>query len=105
MPQGGNTKIRNRGRRPRVAAKRRDSIAQGAAQRNPGLSNFGKPGSPERARFLDAAMDGNFARRGGAGNHALSGLRCCIGTSTQGCTLGYRITHLRCYGSLIAENT
>jgi len=91
----------SRGTRVRqsVAAKRRDSIARSAAQRNPGYRTTKNPkalkgrDSPTRR---PVAISGTVARPGIMPFQ----LRRFVVTRTQGCTLGYGITHLRCYGTL-----
>jgi hypothetical protein len=101
------------GDRPRVTAKRRDSVAHGAAQRspkcgaaqrNPGISKSAAivalkgRHSPIRRRF---AIPGVVRTRGITPFQGYGG---CVGTRSQGFTLGYRITHLRCYGLMTPEN-
>src|SRR5690348_1716417 len=83
-----------------VAAKRRDSIAQGAAQRNPGLAEPIKTVALKGRHSCGddcgrrAIVCVDIIRRDVRGNHALSGLPRAIASEPRvplRCTLGCRI--------------
>jgi hypothetical protein len=111
---------RRRGRSP-SAPTGSNSMAQGGAQRNPGLAaakaastptgcDCAAAGTPIRStvrvraprgcirRFNPKHIAGCRWRAGGV--TPFQGYGVLLFCETQGCTLGYRITHLRCYVGL-----